>query len=167
MAEPSQKQSGISRRTIVRGAAWAAPVVAMANAAPAFAASTPTPPRSGISGWMTWGVGCSWKTGKFTQTYTTSSVKPQNPDPNTTYGLIAAPTKVGDTIENGAIIFWVSVPGLSWTAGSGSSQSWTVPVSTGTTRTQSGQTLYGYKTTLTGTVVAKAGTTRLPDRSPA
>lgn len=33
----------ISRRTVVKGAAWAAPVVAMASAAPAFAASACTP----------------------------------------------------------------------------------------------------------------------------
>lgn len=42
MTELSQKQR-VSRRTVVKGAAWAAPVVAMASAAPAFAASACTP----------------------------------------------------------------------------------------------------------------------------
>jgi len=42
MTELSQKQR-VSRRTVVKGAAWAAPVVAMASAAPAFAASPCTP----------------------------------------------------------------------------------------------------------------------------
>ena len=41
-----------SRRTLVKGAAWSVPVVAVAGAAPAFASSPPIPPR-GMNGWVT------------------------------------------------------------------------------------------------------------------
>ena len=40
-----------SRRTLVKGAAWSVPVVAVGGAAPAFA-SSPIPPR-GMNGWVT------------------------------------------------------------------------------------------------------------------
>ncbi|MCI1748710.1 MAG: hypothetical protein LKI24_11870 [Acidipropionibacterium sp.] len=50
MAEPSQKQSGISRRTIVKGAAWAAPAVAMAASAPLAAASDACTPTTSFDG---------------------------------------------------------------------------------------------------------------------
>lgn len=52
----STNTSGLSRRTIVKGAAWSVPVVAVAGAAPAFAAS-PIPPR-GLNGWVTLSRSC-------------------------------------------------------------------------------------------------------------
>ena len=39
----------ISRRTVVKGVAWAAPVVALSNALPAYAASPPPPGTAGLS----------------------------------------------------------------------------------------------------------------------
>ncbi|GAB3023505.1 hypothetical protein GCM10011376_34760 [Nocardioides flavus (ex Wang et al. 2016)] len=45
--------SQINRRTVVRGAAWTVPVVAVASTAPAFAASTTPPAVSGFTGCKT------------------------------------------------------------------------------------------------------------------
>ena len=41
----TEQTAGISRRTIAKGAAWAVPVVAVAAAAPAMAASGGPPTR--------------------------------------------------------------------------------------------------------------------------
>lgn len=46
-----------ARRTIVKGAAWAVPAVALATAAPAHA-SSPIPPN-GLNGWVTLSRSCS------------------------------------------------------------------------------------------------------------
>lgn len=43
---------GVSRRTLMKGAAWAAPMIALAAAAPAYAASN-TVPAKGLNGWVT------------------------------------------------------------------------------------------------------------------
>lgn len=40
-----------SRRSVLKGAAWAVPAVTVVNAAPAIAAS-PTPPQPGLNGWV-------------------------------------------------------------------------------------------------------------------
>ena len=47
----SEKKSGISRRTVAKGMAWSVPAVALAVAAPAYAASpcTPVPSLGGAS----------------------------------------------------------------------------------------------------------------------
>jgi hypothetical protein len=49
-ADPSSVPPGISRRRIVKGAAWTAPVIVMASAAPAIAASPPVVTTTGIAG---------------------------------------------------------------------------------------------------------------------
>lgn len=51
---PSAPRS-ISRRTVVKGAAWAAPAVAIASAAPAYANSIPVPPPPSVN----WGSACA------------------------------------------------------------------------------------------------------------
>lgn len=38
------RPSGVSRRTVVKGAAWAVPAITVASAVPAYAASAPPPP---------------------------------------------------------------------------------------------------------------------------
>lgn len=48
-----------SRRTLVKGAAWSVPVVAMAGGAPAMAASPPIPPN-GLNGWVTLSRRCQF-----------------------------------------------------------------------------------------------------------
>lgn len=47
---PESELQGMPRRTVVKGAAWAAPVVAVAAAAPLAAASDPEPPAATYSG---------------------------------------------------------------------------------------------------------------------
>lgn len=50
----------VERRTLVKGAAWATPAIAVAGAAPAMAASGQPPPR-GLNGWVGIGRNC-WNT---------------------------------------------------------------------------------------------------------
>lgn len=48
----ANESRGVSRRTLMKGAAWAAPLIALAAAAPAYAASG-TVPAKGLNGWVT------------------------------------------------------------------------------------------------------------------
>lgn len=49
-AVPSTTHASVTRRAVVKGAAWAVPVITVGAAAPAMAAS-PVPPR-GLNGWV-------------------------------------------------------------------------------------------------------------------
>lgn len=145
MTRPSsiKTQRTVSRRTVVKGAAWAAPVVAMASAAPAFAASQNT----SIQGYVQIGGNCSGLTINGT---------------GSGYGLFIGNTTTSTTIANPYIIFFLSAPSLTWTTSSGNS-GWTAPVYIGHSTSIGGRTMYGYKTDLTTPVTARAGTTTLPD----
>lgn len=66
---PDRPATGLSRRQIVRAAAWAAPVLVLATAAPATAASTPPntptptqPPKDGLRMYSNW-ASRQWGTG--------------------------------------------------------------------------------------------------------
>lgn len=152
MTELSQKQR-VSRRTVVKGAAWAAPVVAMASAAPAFAASPPE--NTSINGYVVVSGSCKWNwpnSRRGTLDYDSRSGN---------YGLFINNTTTSTTISNPSIIFYVSVSGLTWTTGEGNI-GWSAPVSTGGTISRNGVTFYGYKSTLSPTTVpATKGTTKL------
>lgn len=52
----SEASRGISRRTLVKGTAWAVPAVAVASAAPAYAVSKLPPPPPPV---FNWGAGCA------------------------------------------------------------------------------------------------------------
>lgn len=57
------KSTGISRRSVVAGAAWAAPVVAVAVAAPAMAVSGEIPPNA-LNGWVQLQRSCPFLTNR-------------------------------------------------------------------------------------------------------
>jgi hypothetical protein len=148
MTELSQKQR-VSRRTVVKGAAWAAPVVAMASAAPAFAASPPD--NTSINGVVGISARCKWLQ---------DGISVDIDSRSSSYGLFVNNTTTSTTISNAYIIFYLSMPNLSWSAADGN-DGWTAPVSTGATKVVGSQTLYGYKTTYTKSITASRNRTAL------
>ncbi|MEE8868778.1 MAG: hypothetical protein SOH99_08140 [Acidipropionibacterium acidipropionici] len=146
MTEPTTQR--ISRRNIVKGAAWAAPVVAMASAAPAFAASQPD--NTSINGV----VGISGKC------RSQGGISVDIDSRSGSYGLFVNNTTTSTTISDAYIIFYLSVPGLSWSTAYGN-DGWTAPVSTGMTKVVGTRTLYGYKTTYTKSITASRNRTAL------
>lgn len=147
MTELSQKQR-VSRRTVVKGAAWAAPVVAMASAAPAFAASPPD--NTSINGVVGISGECRSQGG----------ISVDIDSRSRSYGLFVNNTTTSTTISDAYIIFYLSVPGLSWSTAY-ENDGWTAPVSTGMTKVVGTRTLYGYKTTYTKSITASRNRTAL------
>ncbi|AMS06093.1 hypothetical protein DUY81_16130 [Acidipropionibacterium acidipropionici] len=147
MSEPPVQR--VSRRNVVKGAAWAAPAVLMASAAPAFAASTP--PNTSINGVITVTGRCD--TGHGYLDYDTRS------DPD---GLYIDNTPTSTTITNATVVFFVTVKNVNWTTLDGN-VGWSTPVDNGETIQIGGTPYYGYTSTYTGTIVATDGTTKLPD----
>lgn len=152
MSDPSSTRTrSVSRRTIVKGAAWAAPAVAMVSAAPAFAASQTQ--NTSINGYVTIGGNCLSRGGVAIEIDSTGRG----------YGLFINNTTTSTTITNPFIIFYISVPNLTWSASSGNS-GWSVPTFiSGQTITKNGHVLYAYKSSLTTPVTAVNGTTTLPN----
>lgn len=113
------------RRTVVKGAAWSAPVIAVGTAAPALAAS-PLPP--GLQGWVTVGKDCN-NSGNDVLTINGTGGNGAEPPDTGTRGLWIYNTTNSTTIANARITFYFpnSVAPLTWTAVSGNS-GWTVPV---------------------------------------
>lgn len=121
-------QSGISRRTLAKGTAWAVPAVAAAAAAPVHAASPVNYP--GINGWVNVSYSGSWWTSCRHQLDITSNVRGNGPDGNP-YGLyiydIEQPGVT--TATNAQMIWWVrGDTNVTWTNLSGHSTCWTGPV---------------------------------------
>lgn len=137
MTELSQKQR-VSRRTVVKGAAWAAPVVAMASAAPAFAASY-DPPNYSINGWVNVGWDpsrCSgWPQRPRTTTVSFSSDR-TNTGGQYQYGLYVLDAE-GKSITNSSVTYWIEATDTlaatsvwvkssqGWSKDSGNPLSWT------------------------------------------
>lgn len=144
-------QSTVSRRTVVKGAAWAAPVVAMASAAPAFAASQPE--NTSINGY----VGFS---GKCTGWWNSAGTHVELDSREGSYGLFVKNTTITTTISNAFIIFYMSIPNLTWSTAAGN-DGWTAPTSTGETKSVGGRELYGYKTEYNRSITATENTTKL------
>lgn len=55
--QSARQSAGISRRTVMKGAAWSAPLLVAAVAAPLAAASGKVPPK-GLNGWVTVSLDC-------------------------------------------------------------------------------------------------------------
>ena len=133
-----------TRRSVLGTAAWTAPVIAFAAAAPAFAAST----KRGLNGW----VEVQWGDSRIT-------LDGRGTYPNR--GLWVSGTKVGDTITNVSIVFYFADTDLvTWETRTGDSGAWTVPVNVGLS-TISGTTVRGYSTSYTLPITATAPITQL------
>ena len=112
------------RRTVVKGAMWSAPVIAVGTAAPAQAAS-PLPP--GLQGWVTVGKNCS-TFGNDTLTINGTGGNGAEPPNTGTRGIWIYNTTASTTIANARMTFYYpnSVAPLTWSAASGNS-GWSVP----------------------------------------
>ena len=111
------------RRTVVKGAAWSAPVIAVGTAAPAHAASLPP----GLQGWVTVGKNCNWQSDDVLTINGTggNGVEPPN---SGTRGLWIYNTTSSTTVANARITFYYpdSLGSLTWTA-EPSNSGWSVP----------------------------------------
>lgn len=151
--------SNVSRRTIVKGAAWSLPVIASAVAVPMAAASTTEPEREFT---ITSNFGLGW--------YPTGS---QNQTRNgfiqfdTAYQdkyFYVQGTRPGDVITGVTVTVRISTeyPSLVWSSVPGSNPQWTLPVDTNTFETIDGVQYRLYTTTFTGQVTATDSTTQIP-----
>lgn len=132
----------VSRRKIVQGAAWTVPVLALAVQAPSASASVNCSQVRGGS------TGIRLQQTSNPRRYTVSATNTQ------TGGVGGGGVTPGD-VKSFSIIYWWTVPGLTFT-NTGSS-SWTNLQPTGETRVIGGQLYYAFKTTFTGTFVSSGG----------
>lgn len=147
------KNATVSRRTVAKGVAWAAPAVALASAAPAFAVSLRKDP--GINGWVnsyeemqetgTCGL-YNFMDGRRNQPIST-------PDDAPTGLYIYDIEDTNATFGGAAITIWV--PGrprrFSYTPRTGHSRNWVYAGSVGTVTKPDGLEYTGYKFSYTGT----------------
>lgn len=113
------------RRTVVKGAMWSAPVIAVGTAAPAGAVS-PLPP--GLQGWVTVGKNCN-TFGNDTLTINGTGGNGAEPPNTGTRGIWIYITTSSTTLANARMTFYYpnSVAPSTWSAASGNS-GWSVPV---------------------------------------
>lgn len=130
------QQSGPSRRTLVKGAAWSVPVVAVAGAAPAMAAS-PDIIHSHITQWRWYSNGAPWCSGNG-----------DGLEINTTDAsafVRFTDTRSWTTITDVYAYFWFRKPDMTWTSATGNSGCWTAPSYDETTDSANGRTYYRYR----------------------
>lgn len=132
----------VSRRKIVQGAAWTVPVLALAVQAPSASASVDC---SRVSGGST---GIRLRQTSNPRRYTVSATSAQT-------GGVSGGGVTPNDITSFSIIYWWTVPGLTFT-NTGSS-SWTNLQPTSETRVIDGQLYYAFKTTFTGSFVSSGG----------
>lgn len=144
-----------SRRTVLQTTAWAAPIIALTAATPAFAAS---PPRV-FAIESTFGIG--WY--PTTQGQTTNGALQFDAKAPGQY-LRVTGTQAGDVLSNIYVDVLISSgwPAPTFTPIPGSNMAWSTLANTGTTLVVSGVTYRVYRTTYTGTVTATAPTTNIP-----
>lgn len=146
------KDGALTRRSLVKGAAWAVPVVAVAAAAPAAAVTIVKDP--GINGWVTTNTEGGW----FNNCRKTVTVNSQSsgtgPD-GAPFGLYIYDVNVSpnpDVITNAEMIYWIpsNLTGTpSWSTLSGHSNCWSGPTDLGNHVKPDGITYRGYKWTYT------------------
>lgn len=132
--------TGVRRRTVVRGAAWAVPAVVVATSAPAFAAS-PVPP-GGLDGWVELEKRCDDRRGPTRLTVDGTGSYPNR-------GLWVFVTPAGPTPSNATIIFYLQSSTLTFSNSSGTGWSNLVRAS-GLDTTAPATGYYAYQTTYTG-----------------
>lgn len=130
--------TGISRRTLAAGAAWAAPAVAMAAAAPAFAASLIKYP--GINGWV---MNTTRRTPtRCRYTLEVDSTLSGNGSDGAPYGLYLYDMVPGTTVSGAQLVYWIiGNQSATWVNLTGHSPCWGTPVR-GTPVTKSDGLLY-------------------------
>lgn len=121
--------TGLKRRSIVKGSAWAVPTIVIGSAAPPLAASDTRPP--GLQGWVTVGKNCGFFTNKNSFSIDGTGGGNANPPNGSSKGLWVFKTNSTTTFANARITFYYpnSTGTITWTAESDSS-GWSVPVKT-------------------------------------
>lgn len=160
--------SGISRRTVAKGMAWAAPAIALASAAPAFATSPGKEPR--FHGWMRGTIQSIGGTipcrSRLSLTSAASPSMPPTPD-GEPYGLYLDDIPAGAEITGGAITVWLlGDPTVhTWRSEGGHSQCWPLPpTKVGSVTKSDGLQYTGYRWEYTCAVDADGSERlRLPD----
>lgn len=132
----------------MRGAAWSVPVVAVAGAAPALAASLRKDP--GINGWV---LNTSEPRDPWSCDYrlTVSSDEPGVGTDGAPFGLYIYDTNDDDVITNAQLTYWIEGRhnNISWTELDGHSDCWDGPVPVGTEVKPDGIRYTGYRWTYT------------------
>lgn len=133
-------ERAISRRTLAKGAAWSLPAIALATAAPAYAASLRKDP--GINGWVLNSAeprmgNCRWRL----TVNSDPSPAPSTPD-GAPFGLYLYDIEPGDIITDAKITYWIiGDQEATWTNQSGHGSNWSGPVR-GTPQTKADGILY-------------------------
>ncbi|MBK9476399.1 MAG: hypothetical protein IPL94_09250 [Tetrasphaera sp.] len=121
-ASPEPGDGRVRRRALTRAAVWATPVISVAAAAPAIAASFPP----GLQGWTQWQRRCGFST-------TTLTVDGNGPNnlvyPNDIYGFYVYYATSTTSLTNACMSFSYSpgYPAITWTALTGSGAGWSLP----------------------------------------
>lgn len=149
----SAEPSGVSRRSVARGVAWATPAVVIGAAAPAQAAS-PTPVLAGSVF-----VGRNYY-GRGEVTFMSATAIPPSPAAS----ICVNQTTVNTAITNVSVTVWLAASTLTFTTSTGSSACWSAPTrNTGlANKTFNGYTYYAYTTKYTCAIAATSGNTCLP-----
>lgn len=137
----------MERRTLVKGAAWATPVIVVGSVAPAAAAS----PAIVMSHTTTW----RW----YLNAMPGCAGQADGLQINTTEGggVSFSNTRTSTSITNVQATFWFARSDFTWSADAGNSGCWTAPTATG----QSSGGLYAYASTYTCAITPVNGTTTL------
>ena len=166
--QSARQSAGISRRTVMKGAAWSAPLLVAAVAAPAYAASPPLNPPKAFSSWGSTGGSvscrnCDGSSGKYTWSIDNTSGS------NLSYHGVLFPnataTLKGKQVSNVINIYWLpfnsgTVSSTSGTSDPPSALTWTklaYDSSKGTVTGPNNKTYYAWVTTLAGPVTVTAG----------
>lgn len=152
----AEATTGTTRRTVVKGAAWAVPVVAAAVATPLAAASTPA--RNFV---IESNFGIGWY--PTTQGQTANGGLQYDGEAPGKY-LRVTGTQPGDVISN--IYFDVLIstgwPTPTFTALPGSNSSWSTLAPTGATETINGVTFNVFRSSYNGTIPGGDPVTNIP-----
>lgn len=152
MTAPNERSS-VSRRSLVRSAAWAVPTSITAASAPVLAASLRKDP--GLNGW----VSNSYRAGtcgfRNSSIEVTSIATAATPD-GAPFGLYLYDTEDVVTATNASITYWVlgnhattGTTAITWSSASGHSTCWSYQGRVGTAQKPDGLIYTGYRWTYT------------------
>ncbi|MGI5951222.1 MAG: hypothetical protein ACOX61_05160 [Brooklawnia sp.] len=101
---PDRARSGVSRRSLVVGTAWAVPAVAVASAAPAMAVSLRKDP--GINGWVLNSPTYNWNC-KYTLQVNSNPRDPGRTPDGAPYGLYIYDVEGPNTFSDIKLVYWI------------------------------------------------------------
>lgn len=149
----------VNRRQFTRGAAWSAPALSIAAAAPAVAVSPPPPKLTSATFF-----GQSNVSGQTVAPYTCNGQQQFQVDGvRSGQFFTVTNTVAGVPITNITMTFWLAtVAGTTWTRVSGSSTCWSLPTATGDTTTYGSVLFRAYSSTFNCTAMPSGSTYTIP-----